>query len=210
MYVGVSHELETAGVLFESVQDVQKHVRQRLGWTPNIITDGVGCLSVAYYTMSYNGRSDTIWSGMPRWIPLIWRGRWAVIARPALPDEVTRAALTIIEPDGETDAALGCGDSHTGDAEVTCPICGRPTSADQFDPVVSACVDCICRSTCEVCGQFDPWCWRYGPDGRRYCEECFDDRFAECPLCGNVVRHADMGDEICIYCEQEGADKSRQ
>jgi hypothetical protein len=205
MYIGISQELNTADQLFASVDDVERHVRRHLGWTPHIYTDGDGCLSVAYYVMKYNGRCDKIWDGMPRWFDLLWRGEWEVIARPAFPDEVKRLALTIVEPDSETEAALGCGNSHTGDAEITCPICGRLTRADQFDAEIPACRDCLYWRTCEVCGQFDRWGLRYGLDGRRYCDECFDARFDECPLCENIVRHSEMGDEMCVFCEQEGA-----
>jgi hypothetical protein len=77
VYLGLSHDLGLCGRRFKSPAQVARAIFRRRGWWPEIMTDDVGRVCLAYYIVG----SKIIWRGMARFKPAAWHGDRAVIAR---------------------------------------------------------------------------------------------------------------------------------
>lgn len=93
----------------------------------------------------------------------------------------------------------------SGPAE--CMVCGREIEYEEQSADTLICRDCDGRKYCDVCGcEVDEEDTVVGPDGRIYCEECFNREYKECENCGSLERHEDMTAVVMPINQQVIAD----
>ena len=76
--------------------------------------------------------------------------------------------------------------NFSGPAE--CMVCGEEIPYDVQDSGTLMCNNCRTFARCEECGcELDEDQCYTGPDGKIYCEECYDNLFHECENCGCIA-----------------------
>ncbi len=91
--------------------------------------------------------------------------------------------------------------NFSGPAE--CMVCGEEIPYDVQDAGTLMCSDCRTFARCERCGcDLDEDQCFTGPDGKIYCEECYDNLFRECEHCGCIANRDECYEiQIPLYNE---------